>query len=220
MADYKQTVLVLDLDDTLYQEADYQVSGLREICASIESLYGKTIVDSLMCCKDQGESDLLAAACRLANLPLAVKESMLWIYRNHVPSIFLDDTVKALLIDFQQMFHAVVVLTDGRSIGQRQKLKALGLGHLPVYISEEYHSEKPALLRFQLIMRDFPVTRFVYVGDNPQKDFVAPNMLGWTTVGLRGNARNIHSQSCQALPVEYLPQKWIENWTQLICAIA
>jgi putative hydrolase of the HAD superfamily len=24
--------------------------------------------------------------------------------------------------------------------------------------------------------------RFVYVGDNPSKDFLAPNQLGWTTV--------------------------------------
>jgi putative hydrolase of the HAD superfamily len=27
-----------------------------------------------------------------------------------------------------------------------------------------------------------PGDRFVYVGDNPVKDFVAPNAMGWTTV--------------------------------------
>ena len=27
-----------------------------------------------------------------------------------------------------------------------------------------------------------PGDRFVYVGDNPAKDFVAPNAMGWTTV--------------------------------------
>jgi putative hydrolase of the HAD superfamily len=27
-----------------------------------------------------------------------------------------------------------------------------------------------------------PGDRFVYVGDNPVKDFVAPNAMGWTTI--------------------------------------
>jgi putative hydrolase of the HAD superfamily len=34
--------------------------------------------------------------------------------------------------------------------------------------------------------------RFLYVGDNPDKDFLAPNRLGWTTVMVR-DERNLHS---------------------------
>ena len=34
--------------------------------------------------------------------------------------------------------------------------------------------------------------RFVYVGDNPAKDFVAPNARGWTTVQVKRDTRGIH----------------------------
>ena len=38
--------------------------------------------------------------------------------------------------------------------------------------------------------------RFVYVGDNPAKDFVAPNAMGWTTIMIRRpGARLIHANA-------------------------
>lgn len=215
-SDLSQVVVVLDLDDTLYKEADYHASGLREICAWIEDLYGKTIADDLAEIQKQGESDLLAAISRFVGLPMTVKESLLWIYRLHTPSISISDSVRNLLQNLESMCNAVVILTDGRSVSQRQKLKALGLAHLPAYISEEYRSEKPDPSRFEQIMRDFPARTYVYVGDNPQKDFIAPNSLNWLTIGLRGDERNIHSQACKGLIGKMLPQKWIDSLDELL----
>ena len=37
-------------------------------------------------------------------------------------------------------------------------------------------------------------SRFIYVGDNPAKDFVVPAMLGWDTYCLRSRPGNIHPQ--------------------------
>ncbi|HZW12873.1 MAG TPA: HAD family hydrolase [Noviherbaspirillum sp.] len=217
--DFSQTVVVLDLDDTLYKEADYHISGMREVCTWVEALYGKPVAESLEVCRKQGERDLLGAISRLANLPAVVKESLLWIYRLHVPAISISDAVRDLIKQLEATCRAVAILTDGRSVSQRQKLKALGLAHLPVYISEEYGSEKPDGLRFRQIMQDFPAHRYVYVGDNPEKDFVAPNALNWTTIGLRGDERNIHSQECDGLPVEKFPQQWIDSLDELLGSI-
>ncbi len=211
-----QTVVVLDLDDTLYQEADYHASGLREVCKWVETLYGKSVTSELVGLQGQGERDLLGEISRLADVPLTVKDSLLWIYRLHAPSIALRDEVRVMVQRLEKLCCAVVVLTDGRSISQRQKLKALGLAHLPVYISEEYGSEKPDALRYERIMSDFPAQAYVYVGDNPQKDFVAPNALGWQTIGLRGDKRNIHSQECDELRPEYLPKTWINTLDELL----
>lgn len=214
--EFSQTVIVLDLDDTLYQEADYHASGFREVCAWVEALYGKSVTSELASLQRQGEHDLLGAISRLAGVPLAIKDSLLWIYRLHAPSISLRDEVKVTVQRLEALFCAVAVLTDGRSVSQRQKLKALGLEHLPVYISEEYGSEKPDALRYARIMHDFPAQTYVYVGDNPQKDFVAPNALGWKTIGLRGDERNIHSQVFDGLSFDRLPQKWIDSLDELL----
>lgn len=217
-SDFLQTVVVLDLDDTLYKEADYHASGMREVCNWIEELYDKSLTDELEVLNGQSERDLLAALCQLAGLPISVKESLLWIYRLHEPSIYLNPEVKDT-IDLLEPLCRLAILTDGRSVTQRRKLKALGLSHLPVYISEEYGSEKPSLLRFDLIMRDLPARNYVYVADNPKKDFLAPNALNWETIGLIGDKRNIHSQDCAGMSVAQLPKKWISSFHELIVLI-
>ena len=101
-------------------------------------------------------------------------------------------------------------MTDGRSVTQRLKLEALGLGGLPVYISEEYGEPKPCPIRFELIADSYPGRNLVYVGDNPKKDFVTPNRMGWTTFGVVNAGRNVHSQELGRLEKKFHPDYWIE----------
>lgn len=209
------TVFVFDLDDTLYCEADYHQSGLHEVCSWIQLCYGKSITSQLNSQAAMGEHDILGAACHLAELPISVKESLLWIYRLHLPNIRLSKLVKKTIQHLESVSR-IAILTDGRSITQRLKLKALGLEHLPAYISEDYHSQKPNSLRFQQIMKDMPAQYYVYVGDNPIKDFVAANTLGWMTIGVRGTERNIHSQNIENLLPIYLPTMWVDNFSEII----
>jgi putative hydrolase of the HAD superfamily len=51
---------------------------------------------------------------------------------------------------------------------------------------------------------------YYYVGDNTSKDFVAPNRLGWTTICLLDDGRNIHKQDF-SLPQDMLPQHKISK---------
>jgi len=218
LPDLSDTVIVFDLDDTLYKEADYHASGLSAVCDWIEALYGTTVTDSLHELQAAGEADLLAGLCRLSGLPLSVKESLLWMYRLHSPEIQLSPQVSALVEQVEALCK-VAILTDGRSISQRQKLKALGLSHLPAYISEEHGADKPSPLRFELIMCEMPAKRYVYVGDNPKKDFIAPNALGWVTIGLRDDGRNIHRQQLDNLPIDQLPNHWIDSLDEILNCI-
>jgi putative hydrolase of the HAD superfamily len=61
--------------------------------------------------------------------------------------------------------------------------------------------------------------RFVYIGDNPKKDFYWANRLGWTTIMLLDNGRNIHHQAeviaSLENPHEYLAQYTIKHLTDL-----
>jgi putative hydrolase of the HAD superfamily len=213
-----ELVLAVDLDDTLYQEFDYQTSGLLFVGEQLQALYGVDIKDRLLEWRARGCQDLWQQATQLLNLPASVAEQMLWMYRLHRPGIQLSDELSDLLTTLKPLVKKLVILTDGRSISQRQKLVALGLGDIPVYISEEYQSSKPSLDRFLAIMDDYSATTYVYIGDNPQKDFLAPNQLGWKSIGLV-NHDPIHSQQCDHLSTVYHPNVWIESWRELLAII-
>ena len=208
------TVIVFDLDDTLYKEIDYQASGFRAVCSWIQDIYGLDLTLDLNKLLSSKTPDVLGGLCQAAGLHSSVKETLLWIYRIHQPTIQLAPGVTHFLNKLEANWQAAI-LTDGRSVSQRLKLKALGLDHLPTYISEEYGSEKPAPDRFELIMREMPAARYVYVGDNLEKDFIAPNKFGWATVCLRDNSSNIHRQIPTEQSIYQKPKFWIEDFFEL-----
>ena len=196
----KTTCLVLDLDDTLYKEYDYQTSGLNYVERELSALYNIDLNNYLINLRDKGVHDIFLEIIHLLGLPLDVKESLLFLYRNHMPQINLSKETKSFMQTIQHDFKQVAILTDGRSLSQRLKLKALGLTDIPVYISEEWGSNKPDEKRFVAIMEKYQAcSLFCYIGDNPAVDFIAPNKLGWSTYCLKGNNQNIHSQSVRGL---------------------
>ena len=215
LADIRETVLVFDLDDTLYDESDYVSSGIRALCRILAGLYRKDKSALIAAVQASGERDWLAFLVKELGLPNSSKESLLWLYRTHSPDIALSDTCRTMLDFYKQRAKALVVLTDGRSITQRLKLQALGLSDFPVYVSEDFASEKPEPVRFLRIQEDFPADHYVYIGDNVKKDFIGCNPLGWITIGKRAGSRNIHSQSLDGLAPAALPQFWIDDWSDM-----
>ena len=214
--DISRTVVVFDLDDTLYQEADYVDSGVRCVCDQVNTLYGKRLYLEVRDALQQNPRvDWLAMLCESVGLPPVAKQSLLWLYRLHEPDIQLSVGCKAALEKITDAASAVAVLTDGRSITQRLKLKSLRLSGLPVYISEEHGSSKPAPDRFKAIERDFLAEHYVYVADNPVKDFTGCNPLGWIGIGMRGDSRNVHSQALQEHAGTALPAYWVSDWDEL-----
>ena len=140
------------------------------------------------------------------------------IYREHYPNIKLEKGVKKYLEELKEDDAKLGVITDGRTLTQRNKIKALGLeGFFDVeIISEEFGSEKPSAKNYEAVMNKIPERNmFVYVGDNPAKDFLAPNQLGWRTVCLKNDGRNIHKQD-MSLSREYMPQRVINKIEETI----
>ncbi len=216
LIDLARTVVVFDLDDTLYPEADYVDSGIRYVCAQINSLYGIDCYETIQAQRlHDAKLDWLSLVCELSCLKPSVKESLLWMYRLHLPDINLYENCSESLAKIKSAALAIAVLTDGRTVTQKFKLASLGLSHYPAYVSEDYGSEKPAPDRFQAIQKDFPADKYVYVADNVHKDFLGCNPLGWIGIGMRGNDRNIYSQSTQDLPESALPTYWVNNWEEL-----
>lgn len=205
-----KSVWVFDLDDTLYNEIDYQSSGYKAIVEHIKLLYGIDTTDVINTARAE-KRDVLDTLCQYLKLPLNVKESLLWIYRLHFPEINLAIETREIISLLNEISNGVFILTDGRAISQRNKIKALGLSELPCYISEEWGEVKPGEKRYKAIMeKNQDNEKFIYVADNVSKDFITPKKLGWKTIGLIDNGKNIHKNNI-SLDKEYYPDFWIEN---------
>ena len=83
-----------------------------------------------------------------------------------------------------------------------------------ILISEEFGCGKPDERCYRYFADRYPGAAFAYVGDNLNKDFVTANALGWTTICLIDNGRNIFSQQVEG-PERYLPQHSINDISEL-----
>lgn len=207
-------VWCFDLDDTLYKEIDFVKSAYREIASSVGR---PDIVDQMVAWYDEGKNVFESLNEYLGkDTPLA---TYLGIYRNHLPSISLYEGVEETLNELKSRDIILGLVTDGRSISQRNKMRALGLERWfqepNVIISEEFGSEKTDKRNFGYFMERYPGRSYCYVGDNTQKDFLAPNGLGWNTVCLLDDGRNIHKQDFN-VEESKLPKECVNDIRQLI----
>ena len=207
-------VCCFDLDDTLYKEIDFLKSAYREIASSVGR---PDIADQMVTWYDEGKNVFESLNEYLGkDTPLA---TYLDIYRRHKPSISLSEGVEDTLNKMKDRGAVMGLITDGRSISQRNKMKALGLdrwfGERDIIISEEFGSEKTDRRNFSYFLDRYPGCSYLYVGDNIQKDFLVPNQLGWMTVCLLDDGRNIHKQDFNVDDLK-LPKKCISDIRQLI----
>ena len=194
--------MVFDLDDTLYKEQDYLLSAYREIAERIgdrvtrkQGVQEDRIFDQMLRWRQEGEN---VFQCLIDTYGLDMTAGdLLTVYRSHVPAIRLDEETNHLL-DYLHRIAVIGLITDGRSLTQRHKIEALGLSAYmdeeDILISEETGHEKPSEVPYRHFMARYPACTYYYVGDNPAKDFSAPDRLGWTSICLLDDGRNIHPQ--------------------------
>jgi len=182
--------LIFDLDDTLYKEIDFLKSAYKKISQKVDSINSNTLFIEMMS-KYNNDEDVLGYISEKYKISL---KDLLEIYRYHIPDIKINKDSKNTLKRIKEMNLKTAILTDGRSITQRNKITALEINQYfdEIIISEEIKSEKPNLKGFQLIMDKFQVNNYCYIGDNLLKDFIAPNELGWTSFKIKDDGRNIH----------------------------
>lgn len=206
-------IIVFDLDDTLYREIDFLKSAYREI---VEVIGHPEAFDFMLDCYFLGENAFQCVIDKY-NLSYTV-EQLLVIYRNHKPSISLDTSTVATLDVLKASGAIMCLLTDGRSVTQRNKIEALGLARWfspnDIIISEEFGHCKPSMECYQYFINRHPDAEFVVIGDNPAKDFITPNKLGWTTICLCSNGQNIHDQNLE-VEKSYLPKHSINNLSEI-----
>lgn len=203
---------MFDLDDTLYKEQDFVRSGFNAVAELLKASGRQASLEELLALRAAGCQDPFATILARCGANVA-KEDLVAAYRDHHPRLSLSMETSALLNNWRSSSRTIGLITDGRSVTQRNKIAALGLAGAFDYvvISEEIGASKPNELSFRSFESRYPGRELVYVGDNLAKDFVTPNRLGWTTVCLLDDGRNIHPQDFDVTPEDHLPQHCIQR---------
>ena len=195
-------ILIFDLDDTLYDETSFVISGLGAVARHGEQAYGWNAGSSLAFMLDVLEREgrgrvfdrWLASHEQLSKARVA---ECVKIYRHHLPSLELFPAARRVLDRYREQVPLYLV-TDGHKIAQQKKVEALGLfaEFRRVLITHRFgiRHAKPSPHCFELIRQaqGCSWTDMVYVGDNPSKDFVNLKPLGTLTVRVKtGGHRDV-----------------------------
>jgi putative hydrolase of the HAD superfamily len=204
-------IFVFDLDDTLYSERDFEKSGIEFVYDNLNIKYIslETILNN--------RNNWIELIINGSNNQITL-QMVLDIYRNHFPTIELYKDVKVFLEKLLSEGIEMSLITDGRSITQRNKLRALGIDSIfkNIVISEEVNSEKPSEYNFMMVMENNNhAENYIYIADNPNKDFITPNKLGWTSICLLDRGQNVHKQNFN-ISSDYLPQFLISSFEEII----
>jgi len=209
----KHTVIVFDLDDTLYNEIEYLKSAYRHIASLIDSENSLPLYREMFAMYRNNEN-VFAYLSETYNVE---KEYLINVYRNHIPELQLFEGIGELIKAIIEKQGKLAIITDGRVKTQMAKIEALGIKDFfsKIVISEAVGSEKPAALNYKSVEAALPANKYYYIGDNVKKDFVTANAIGWQTIGLIDNGLNIHNQSTKDIEDRYLPHSLIQNYKEI-----
>jgi putative hydrolase of the HAD superfamily len=215
-----QRKIIFDLDDTLYPEKEYVHSALSFAGKLIDYRFDIGESDHfLLGAYNAGKPDPIGYLFDRHKLPRHTKFEIISEMRAHLPDINLSFGAEIVLDCLRKKSIGFGIITDGRSVTQRAKMTALGcLDADFVSISEEVQIPKTDVARFLQVEAKYPGQKYCYIGDNPAKDFYAPNQLGWETVMLKNQGENIHTQDNIVQP-EYAPKIKINTLNELIGTI-
>jgi len=185
--------VILDLDDTLFLERDYVISGFTAVGEHVAATrrvpgFGKVAI-SLFELGVQGTTFDQALARVGIEPTAALVAELVGVYRRHAPTIGLLPDAAGLVAGLGD--HYLGVVTDGPLDSQRAKALAVGApgwAELIVYTAELGPGfGKPHELAFSMheARTGLPGDQFTYIADNPTKDFGGPKARGWRTIRIR-----------------------------------
>ena len=188
--------VLFDLDDTLYPEREFVHGGFRTVARHLATKYQleqesvfREMVEIL---ERRGRGKVFDALLHTHRLYSEENvKALLYLYRSHRPKLRLYEDVFQTLRALRRLHFRLGIVTDGLACVQRNKVAALHLEGLfdAVICSDQLGRDcwKPSEVPYQvaLYLLDIPPGQAVYVGNDPAKDFLAPNALGMLTIQVR-----------------------------------
>ncbi|SDK91122.1 HAD family hydrolase [Aliiruegeria lutimaris] len=183
-------MLVFDLDDTLYLEREFVLSGYRYLDGWVAARtgtagFGDACIDLFGAGERRRVFDRACERLEMEPRPELIAE-LVAAYRGHPPEIALAEDAGRYLAARAGPFG---LITDGPEHMQRAKIAALKLerwiAHIRPTGAWPAGFSKPHPRAFEEMDKLCSPGPMVYVADNPAKDFVTPRARGWITVQIR-----------------------------------
>lgn len=196
--------LIFDLDDTLYRERDFVLSGYRAVARHV-ALRGSWSEDTVFAemaftFEAAGREEVFGRLMERFPGSAASVLELVDVYRKHSPEIHLpqgyDELLKRLSGDFK-----LGIITDGHPEVQRRKVQALALGdtvrHILYTWDHGRSKEKPHPLGFSLMLGSLKAdpSNALFIGDNPVKDGVGAHGAGMRFIQVAGGEKKTDRQT-------------------------
>lgn len=192
---------ILDLDNTLYDENQYLYYVFmdfwkkRELDLKIfENICHQTLCDQ----SRLNSKDIFKTFLELTPLGYTQEShnELFKIYTTIRCDLDLYQDARDFLDFISQKKYLIAILTNGPVEAQKNKIKNLGLTHLPIFYAREngIEYEKPHLNAFQKVLDFFSLSANMcyMIGDNPHTDLYGANQIGITPIWLqRGYAKKL-----------------------------
>lgn len=189
--------LLFDLDDTLYPERRFALSGFAAVAAHAARTAGVGCDEGFRFLawelRRGRRSEALQRFCARFGLASGLAAEFRDVYRAHVPALKLPEATRAVLAQARASWR-VGVLTNGLPDVQRRKIAALGL--LPLVHTVTYAHEvgggKPhaAVFRVACASLAVPPEATVMTGDDPWCDIDGGRRAGLRVIRIR---RGMHA---------------------------
>ncbi len=186
--------IVFDLDDTLYAEREYVLSGFRAVAEWAETTIGLPAAASEAELREMFERGIRGDTFNRWLLKhgqdATLVERAVRAYREHVPRI--EPLAKVLeLLEWMRGNYRLGLVSDGYLDVQKAKFAALKLEPYfnAVVFSDQWGREhwKPSVKPFETVAQllGLQPSELVYVADNPSKDFIGARKAGFATIRLQ-----------------------------------
>ena len=185
-------IIVFDLDDTLYEEATFAISGFRAVVREFkepdiwDNESSEKFLLNLVRLRDKAFNLWLNEMEIFSEINL---RTCINIFRHHIPSI--DPYPEIIDFLLKNPFKNYYIVTDGDTGVQRAKYNALGIQEIirNFYPTSYYGLEyaKPSVKIFNHIRKieNIKWDELLYIGDDPRKDFLNLKKVGALTIRIK-----------------------------------
>lgn len=190
--------IIFDLDDTLYRERRFVLSGFAAVARALEKQLGVPRDESFRllarAMREGHRATALQRLCRTYRLREDIVPRLVDVIRAHRPRLRLPRETRAVLEALRADWR-IAILTNGVPAVQARKVRALGLAPLVEHVvfACEYSAEgKPDRTVFMEALHRLgtPEAETVFVGDDPWCDIAGARRVGLPTIRIHRAGRD------------------------------
>lgn len=188
--------LVFDLDDTLYYEKMYVLEAFKNVSKYLANKYNEDFLNIYNKCieilEKYGRGKVFDKLCDYYKFDEDIR-LLVNIYRSSKPKLKLYQECEKIFQFANENKLKLAIITDGCSKVQWTKIKALKLENIieKIIVTDDYGPGfgKPHEKSYNEVLDYYKLkpSECVYIGDNPNKDFIGAKKLGIKTIRIKHN---------------------------------